>query len=113
MEEKILTTVKRMLGIPEEVEDFDLELLLHINSVFAGLAQMGTGESEGFTADKETLWSDYTTDKRLSMAIDYVFLKVKMIFDPPTNSSASTSYENRIKELEYRMFCLSEFNNGD
>ena len=101
MENSILTSVKKLLGIAEDYDEFDTDIIIHINSVFVTLQQLGVGPDEGFSiSDNSTTWSDYLSDnKLLNNVISYMGLKVKMLFDPPTNSS----YERTIQELEWRI----------
>lgn len=101
----ILTSVKKMCGIPEEYEHFDLDMVMHINSVFAVLNQLGVGPSEGFTiSDKSTDWSEFTEDNAvLSMVESYVGLKVRLIFDPPTSSAVTESINKLVSEFEWRL----------
>ena len=105
MDNSILTSIKKLLGIAEGYTEFDMDIIIHINSVFVTLQQLGVGPDEGFQiSDKTTLWSDYLEDdKLLNNVISYVGLKVKMLFDPPTNSSILSSYERTIQELEWRI----------
>ena len=86
MEESILTSVKKMLGPEEDYEHFDPDLIIHINSVLATLNQLGVGPDEGFSIeDKNAKWSDFITDERLlNLVPTYVYLKVRLLFDPPT-----------------------------
>ena len=103
--DSILTSVKKSLGIMEECEDFDDELILFTNSVFSSLRQIGVGPDEGFSIqDDTTNWSDYLkNNKRLEFVKTYVCLKVKMIFDPPTASTAVEAINRTISELEWRI----------
>lgn len=105
MENSILTSVKKLLGIAEDYDEFDTDIIIHINSVFVTLQQLGVGPDEGFSiSDSSTTWSDYLSDnKLLNNVISYMGLKVKMLFDPPTNSSILSSYERTIQELEWRI----------
>ena len=105
MENSILTSVKKLLGIAADYDEFDTDIIIHINSVFVTLQQLGVGPDEGFSiSDSSTVWSDYLSDnKLLNNVISYMGLKVKMLFDPPTNSSILSSYERTIQELEWRI----------
>lgn len=107
MNNSILTTIKEMLGLKEEVTDFDTMIIFHINSVFGILTQMGVGPETGFSIiDKSSCWKDYINSedsKNLFCISSYVYLKVRLMFDPPTNSSLIESINNQIKELEFRM----------
>lgn len=103
--ESILTTVKKMLGIEEEYDVFDIDIIIHINSVFDILHQIGVGPENGFAiADKTTYWSDYIPSNNvlLNMVKSYMGLKVRKLFDPPTGAAAEASNE-LIHELEWRI----------
>lgn len=104
--DSILTSIKKLLGITEEYEYFDTDLIIHINSVFSILAQLGIGPKDGFSIrDKTSKWSDFLNDKddkRLEMIKSYVYMKVKLMFDPPTNSSLLESMTRFTNEFEWR-----------
>ena len=103
--ESILTSVKKLLGIAEEYEHFDADLIMHINSVFMILNQLGVGPSEGFTiSDKLTIWSDFMPEGyNLECVKSYMGLKVRLLFDPPASSSVMQSMERMISEFEFRL----------
>lgn len=105
MNESVLVTIRRMLtGILYSGETaFDDELINHINMVMAILHRLGVGPKEGFRITSENeMWSDFLqTDEMLSEIQSYVYMKVKMIFDPPASSSASKAFESYIQELEW------------
>lgn len=103
--ESILTSIKKLLGIAEDYEHFDSDIIIHINSVFSILTQLGVGSDTGFSiSDKTTTWCDFISDStNLEMVKTYVYLKVKLLFDPPLNSSATNSMEKTISELEWRL----------
>lgn len=106
MNESILTSIKKALGIPEDAEMFDPELIMYINSVIASLNQMGIGPVEGFEIqDKNTKWNDFLDgDILLSSVKTYVYLKVRMIFDPPQSSVTKDAFEKQIVEFEWRNY---------
>ena len=103
--ESILTSIKKMLGIAEEYTHFDADLIMHINSVFAILTQIGVGPSEGFSIEDDTdVWTDFIQDnKRLESVKSYTYMKVKLLFDPPLSSSVIESMNRIISELEWRI----------
>lgn len=105
MNESILTSIKKLLGITEEYTHFDTDLIIHINSVFMVLHQMGIGPSEGFKiTDESDVWDDYVEeDDNLEAVKTYVYLKVKMIFDPPQGGAVAEAYKQNISELEWRL----------
>ena len=101
----ILTSVKKVLGIADSYTAFDPDILMHINSVFATLNQLGIGPVEGFSIDDATTtWGAFLgTDKRLNSVKSYMYLKVRMMFDPPTTSFHITAMERQIAEFEWRL----------
>ena len=103
--DSILTSIKKMLGITEEYEHFDQDIIMHINTVFMILNQLGVGPSEGFSIhDKNAIWSDFVSDMNKIEAVkSYMYLKVKLLFDPPLSSSVVESIKNQINELEWRL----------
>lgn len=105
MTESILTTVKKLLGMPEEYEHFDLDIITHINTVMIILYQMGLGKDGFSIADKEATWGDFLgEDKNLNLVKSYVAAKVRLMFDPPTSSVLMEAMNNNIKELEWRIY---------
>lgn len=103
--DSILDTVKKMLGIPQDYTQFDTDIVIHINSVLSILTQLGIGPNEGYSIkDNTSLWSDYIPDgKALSDIKTYVYLKVRLIFDPPSASSAVEAMNKLVSELEWRI----------
>lgn len=103
--DSILTSIKKMLGIAEEYEHFDADLIMHINSVFSILTQLGVGPEEGFSIEnKSSTWDDFVSENSNLDAIrSYMYLKVKLLFDPPLSSSVSESMNRMISELEWRI----------
>ena len=105
MEQSILTSTKKVLGISEDYTVFDLDILTHINTAFSTLTQLGVGPSPGFSIDDDTaLWSDFIGEDDQYQAVkSYVFLRVRMLFDPPQTSYLIAAYERQIQELEWRL----------
>lgn len=104
--ESILTSIKKMLGIAEEYKQFDADIIMHINSVFMTLRQLGVGPSEGFYIENETVeWMDFITDPTKLQAVkSYMYLRVKILFDPASLVSATlAAYERQIQEYEWRL----------
>ena len=105
--ESILTSVKKLLGITEEYDHFDADLIMHINSVFSTLTQLGVGPSEGFSiADQNDTWEEYIDFKanpQMSFVKTYVAKKVQLLFDPPTGSVHMDALKAIIAELEWRL----------
>ena len=104
MDENILTSIKKLLGIYEENTDFDTDIIIHINSVITILNQLGIGSDEGFEINKDTTWNDYLNDdSKLNSVKSYIYLKVKLIFDPPMSSAIKEANKQMIDELEWRL----------
>ena len=104
--ESILTSIKKLLGIAEDYTHFDEDLIMHINSVFTILTQLGVGPTKGFRIEDElATWNDFLqTDSVLFDSVkSYIHLKVKLLFDPPLSGTVMTSYERIISELEWRL----------
>ena len=111
MEESILTSVKKMLGIPKDHTAFDMDLILHINSVFMILTQMGVGPANGFRIEDHTaIWSDFLGEEDLAFESvkTYMGLKVRLIFDPPASSIVAECIKQSIAELEWRLNFAAE-----
>lgn len=110
--ESILTSVKKLLGITKECEDFDNDIIMHINSVFMVLTQLGVGPSEGFIIeDDSSTWDEFIPDAMKLQAIkSYIFMKVKLLFDPPTSSAVTEAYNRSISEFEWRLQVAAESN---
>lgn len=108
--ESILASVKKVLGIDEIHTAFDEDIILHINSVFAILQQMGVGPENGFfISDDSAVWSDYIEDNsQMNFVKSYVYLKVRLLFDPPVSSGAIESINKLISELEWRLFVAAD-----
>ena len=105
MEEEILTSVKKLLGIEESYTHFDNDIIMDINSVFMILYQMGVGPSTCFSiSDNTAVWKDFVgTASYLEAVKSYVFMKVKLMFDPPSSSVVTDSMNRLISELEWRL----------
>jgi len=105
MTDSILTSVKKLLGITAEDTSFDPDIIMHINSVFMILNQLGVGPSTGFRIkDKSAEWSEYLGENDDKEAVKtYMHLKVKMLFDPPTSSAVAQAVGQSINELEWRL----------
>ena len=108
--DSILTSVKKIIGISEEDESFDTDLIMHINSVLMILNQLGVGPEDGFSiTDKSAVWTDVIGDNKLIEATKtFVGLKVRLIFDPPTSSAVLDSINKTISELEWRINVMVE-----
>ena len=109
--ESILTSIKILLGLQEEQTDFDNEIIMHINSVFADLAQMGVGPSKCFyIEDKSDIWDDFIADNDLLQSVkSYINLRVKILFDSASmGSSTLAAYERQISQWEWRLNMIAE-----
>ena len=108
--DSILTSVKKLLGITEECTDFDADLIMHINSVLMILTQIGVGPSEGFSIkDIEDYWEDFVSDTtKFESVKSYVYMKVRLMFDPPSSSAVMESMNRMISELEWRLNVAAE-----
>lgn len=105
MSDSILTSTKKVLGLEESYTAFDLDVMTHINSSFSTLAQLGVGPPGGFMIEDATAeWATFLgSDKLLNMVRTYVFLKVRLLFDPPSNAYVMDAFKEQIKELEWRL----------
>ena len=105
MKDSILTSIKKLLGMTEDYVSFDTDIIIHINSVFTTLKQLGVGPAKGFRiTGKEETWDKFVSnDEFLDSVKTYIYLKVKLVFDPPLNSKVTESFQQEIKELEWRL----------
>lgn len=103
--DSILTSIKKLLGIAEDYKQFDEDLIMHINSVFLNLTQLGVGPAEGFMIEDDAMeWIDFIEDSMQLQAVkSYMYLKVKLLFDPPLSSAVIESTNRMISELEWRL----------
>lgn len=109
MNNSILNTIKEMMGIEIEETAFDNDIIVHINTVFFILNQLGVGPTEPFIIrDEYATWDNFISDStNLESIKTYMYLKVKLLFDPPLNSSVIESMKNTIDELEWRLNVIS------
>lgn len=105
MSDSILTSTKKILGLEEDYTVFDLDIITHINSALSTLTQLGVGPENGFMIEDATpTWEAFLgTDPRLNPVKQYVFLRVRMVFDPPQSSYAVAAMNDQIKEHEWRL----------
>lgn len=105
----ILSDVKTSLGIPTELNAFDADIILHINSELMTLNQIGIGPASGFIlTNGSEEWTDFTDRTDISAIQQYVYLRVRMLFDPPNNSHVMTAMENKCSELIWRLNVQAE-----
>jgi hypothetical protein len=110
MSDSILTSIKKNLGVPEDYEVFDPDIILYINSAFATLNELGVGPAEGFMIeDKAAVWTTYLgTDPRLNSVKTYIQLRVRMLFDPPQTSYLVEAMKEQILQHEWRLNVVME-----
>lgn len=102
--DSILTSIKKLLGIPEEYTHFDPNIVMHINTVFLTLNQLGVGPPGGFSiSDSSSTWDEYITSNNLEAVRSYIYLKVRLLFDPPSSSAVIEAMNRSINELEWRL----------
>lgn len=110
--DSILDSIKKLLGIDTSYTQFDSDIIMHINTVFMNLTQLGVGPEEGFFIENKTdSWSDFVDTEefaQMNAVKSYVYLKVKLLFDPPLSSSVIQSMNNMISELEWRLNVAAE-----
>lgn len=106
MSDKILENVKKVLGIATDYDVFDQDVIMHINTAFSTLNQLGIGPAQGFAIedDEDVTWSAFLgVDPRVNNVKTYVYLRVRLLFDPPGTSFAIEAIQSQIKELEWRL----------
>ena len=107
MPESILDSTKKVLGIESDYTAFDIDIIMHINSVFSTLQQLGIGANheESFAiTGKDEMWEDFIgTEKNVNAVKSYMYLRVRLLFDPPATSFAQDSMQKQAQELEWRL----------
>lgn len=103
--ESILTSIKKLHGIEEADTSFDTDIMFHINSAFMILCQLGVGPEEGFTIDDSTpKWTDYIPNKFVAASVkSFVYIKVRLVFDPPASPTVVEALRESAKEYEWRI----------
>lgn len=103
--DSILKTIKKLLDISDEETHFDTDIIMHINSVFSILHQLGVGPDKSFSIQDDTAtWDDFIEDdNNFNDVKTYIYLKVRLLFDPPASSSVMSAMERQISELEWRL----------
>jgi hypothetical protein len=106
----ILTSTKKILGIEEDYTAYDVDILMHINSVFSTLNQLGIGPVDGYSIEDATpTWDAFLgSDLRLNSVKQYVYLRVRLLFDPPATSYLVDSFQQQVRELEWRLNVVRE-----
>lgn len=110
--DSILNSIKKLLGITEECKDFNQDLIIHINSVFMILNQLGVGPTDGFKITDETnTWNEFISgDQNIESVKTYMYMKVRMMFDPPSSSIVADAINKQISELEWRLNATETIN---
>lgn len=105
MSGSILNTTKKILGLTEDYTVFDLDIIIHINSILNVVTQLGIGPEDGFMIeDAAATWEDFLgSNKRMNAVKTYVYLRVRLLFDPPTTSYLINAMESQCRELEWRL----------
>lgn len=100
----ILNSIKKLLGIDSTYKNFDTDIIMHINSVFVILNQIGFGPENGFIiSDEKTTWEEYCDESMIETVKTYIYLRVRLLFDPPTNGAVMEAIKQTIQELEWRI----------
>lgn len=106
MKQSVLGTIKKLMG-PSELcnyDGFDTDLIVHINSILMNLAQMGIGKDGSAIKDSSSTWEDLVGDSKMLEGIkSYIYLKTKILFDPPASATILNAYQEEIKQFEWRM----------
>jgi len=111
MNDTILASIKKLLGISEDDTVFDPDIVMHINSVFSILTQLGVGPTAGFMIeDYSATWADYLGEdsSHLNLVKSYIAAKVRLLFDPPVSSAVMNSLERTCSEFEWRLNVAAE-----
>lgn len=107
--DSILTSVKKMLGIQDDYTHFDPEIIMHINSAFLILNQLGVGPDDPFVIEsKMDYWDDFVDEGKIDLVKTYVYMRVRLMFDPPTSGFLVDSLNKQIQEYEFRMSVQAE-----
>lgn|SRR5690606_14367685 len=107
--DSILDSVKKVLGLDPGLTAFDLDITMHINSVFLTLHQLGVGKPNFTIEDREATWDDFVTPNTNREAVrSYIYMKVRLLFDPPASAYGMQSFEKMCNELEWRLNVLQE-----
>lgn len=102
--DSILESIKKLLGIPKEYEAFDADVIMHINTAFAILNQLGLGPEGGYGIEGyDEVWDDYIVSYNMSMIKTFIYLKVRLAFDPPSSTALIESMQRTLDELTWRL----------
>lgn len=105
MEESILITIKKKLGMAKDYTAFDTDVITNINTSLMILGQLGVGPKPAFRiSGPEEIWSDFVNDRiDLEGVKDFIYMKARIVFDPPSSTSALQALKEEVKELEFRL----------
>jgi hypothetical protein len=110
MSSSILNDVKQALGLLPENTAFDTDIIMHINTAISILTQLGVGPVTGYQiTGEDNTWDEFADDARLNAARSYIYLKVKLMFDPPATGFETAARERQIAELEYRINVVVDY----
>lgn len=112
MDQVILVDIKKMLGIEESVSEYDVDIQSSINSAFFVLHQLGIGSNGLIQIGPSTTWDEISTSSPKEVVRDYVYYKVKLVFDTPGSSFVADAIKDRISELEFRLNICSDNGGG-
>lgn len=108
----ILWEVKKLLGVSEKEACYDLPLSIAIDSAFYALWQMGVGPEKPFHVSNESMWEDFLPSGEVEAIKQYIYLKVKSTFDPPSSNALIDAYDRQLKEVEWRLYIQSDGRRG-
>lgn len=113
MDESILISIKKLLGIAEEDTSFDTDVIMHINSILSICTQLGVGEKNFKIEDETSKWEDFIdTYTQMDVVRSYIYIRVRLLFDPPTNSFLVDSLKKQADEFEWRLTVMSDEENS-
>lgn len=110
VDDSILNSVKKLIGPDYDYGPFDRDLIMHINSAFMILNQIGLGPQKPYRiSGSDQVWTDFMSDiENYQSVIDYVYLRCRLIFDPPSSSFVLSSLKEQQQELEWRLNVMAE-----
>ena len=110
MDDSILDSIKKLLGFDPDYTVFDTDIMIHIYSTIMGLELLGVGNNNYQISSKDDTWGNYLagTNINLEAVKSYIYLKVRLIFDPPATSFTIEAYQKQIAEYEWRLFLQAE-----
>lgn len=99
----ILNDVKHSLQIETDDHSFDQSIIMHVNATFVILNQLGVGEKLFFIEDETAEWDEFINDTNVNLVKQYMYAKVRVLFDPPATSFVLSSLEKNVEQLEWRL----------